>query len=50
VDRTQGNVIKVDPQHITENFADIILQTPIIATHVMATMSLHKLLKFRNEE
>ena len=49
VDETNGEVTKVDPANLTSNFSSI-LENPIIATHVKVSLTLHRLLKFRNAE
>lgn len=46
---TGGNVERVDPIHLTQNFANI-LQMPVIATNVVTKVKLHKGLEFRNED
>jgi len=48
-DLTGGMIQRVDPEHLTENFANI-LTNEIIATHVSAKVKLHQGLEFRNEE
>ena len=45
---TGGSVEKVDPEKLTENFANI-LSEPVIATKVVTKVKLHKGLRFRNE-
>lgn len=45
---TGGNVERVDPVKLTQNFANILAQ-PIIASQVVAKVKLHKGLCFRNE-
>lgn len=45
---TGGNVERVDPVSLTQNFQGI-LSKPIIATNVVAKVRLHKGLQFRNE-
>jgi hypothetical protein len=47
-EHTGGNVERVDPVTLTENFAGI-LAKPIIASNVVAKVKLHKGLQFRNE-
>jgi hypothetical protein len=46
---TGGNVERVDPASLTQNFANI-LAKPIIATNVVLKVKLHKGLQFRNEQ
>lgn len=46
---TGGNVERVDPEHLTENFANI-LSLPVIATNVVTKVRMHKGLEFRNED
>lgn len=46
---TGGDVTKVDPERIHEDFANI-LSEELIATDSQVTVSLHKSLAFRNEE
>ena len=46
---TGGNVERVDPIQLTQNFANI-LQLPVIATKVVTEIRLHKGLEFRNED
>ena len=46
---TGGQVERVDPMNLTQNFANI-LQLPVIATNVVAKVKLHKGLEFRNED
>lgn len=46
---TGGNVERVDPVQLTQNFSNI-LQLPIIATKVVTQIRLHKGLEFRNED
>lgn len=48
-EQTGGEVTRVDPVQLTQNFATI-LANPIIATQVKAKIFLHKGLKFRNED
>mmetsp|Transcript_82 Transcript_82/g.140 ORF Transcript_82/g.140 Transcript_82/m.140 type:complete len:582 (-) Transcript_82:41-1786(-) len=48
-EQTGGDVIKVAPEKISEEFANI-LADEVIATHVKATVTLHKALKFYLEE
>lgn len=45
---TGGDIIRVDPLHLSNEFANI-LSTPIIATQVTAKIKIHKGLMFRNE-
>lgn len=45
---TGGNVERVDPVQLTQNFANI-LSEPIIASNVVTKVKLHKGLQFRNE-
>jgi hypothetical protein len=47
-EQTGGNVERVDPVTLTENFAGI-LSKPIIASNVVTKVKLHKGLQFRNE-
>lgn len=47
-EKTRGEVERVDPRTIAENFQSI-LTNPIIATGCMATIFLHKGLMFRGE-
>jgi hypothetical protein len=49
VDATEGDVTVVDPEHLAENFANI-LSDQLIATHASATVTLHQSLTFRNAE
>ena len=49
VDQTNGEITKVNPRKLTQNFSNI-LETPVIATHVKVSLTLHRLLKFRNAE
>ena len=46
---TGGSVERVDPEHLTQNFANI-LSLPVIATNVMTKVKMHKGLEFRNED
>eukprot|EP00347_Sterkiella_histriomuscorum_P012379 403368807 len=46
---TGGNVERVDPVQLTQNFSNI-LQLPVIATNVVTQIRLHKGLEFRNED
>ena len=46
---TGGNVERVDTEHLTENFANI-LSLPVIATNVVTKVRMHKGLEFRNED
>ena len=46
---TGGNVERVDPVTLTQNFANILSQ-PIIASNVVTKVKLHKGLCFRNED
>lgn len=39
----------MDPANLTQEFANI-LETPVIATHVQAQISLHSIMEFRNEK
>jgi len=48
-DVTGGNVSKVNPLNLTENF-QAMLEKPIIATNVRVSLQLHKGMYFRNEE
>ena len=45
---TGGDVLRVNPLEITNEFANI-LSKPVIATHVSAVVKLHRGLMFRNE-
>lgn len=45
---TGGEVERVDPEHLTENFANI-LSLSVIATNVVIKVRIHKGLEFRNE-
>ena len=45
---TGGNVERVNPTTLTQNFANM-LSVPVIATQVEAKVKLHKGLQFRNE-
>ena len=45
---TEGNILKVDPMRLSEDFQSI-LSEKILATEVKATVNLHKALKFKNE-
>lgn len=49
VDATEGEISMVDPEHLAENFANI-LSDQLIATHASATVTMHKALAFRNAE
>ena len=40
---------RVDPEHLTQNFANI-LSLPVIATNVVTKVKMHKGLEFRNED
>ena len=46
---TGGEVLRVNPLQITNEFANI-LAKPVIATHVSAVVKMHRGLRFRNEE
>lgn len=46
---TGGNVERVNPTTLTENFANI-LEQPVIASKVECKIRLHKGMQFRNEE
>lgn len=46
---TEGNVTRVDPANLTQDFANI-LHNPIIATQVSVVVKMHNGLTFRNEE
>ena len=46
---TGGEVVRVNPLQITNEFANI-LAKPVIATHVSAVVKMHRGLRFRNEE
>lgn len=46
---TGGNVERVNPTGLTQNFSNI-LQMPVIATKVVSKIKLHKGLEFRNED
>jgi len=48
-DLTAGNVDRVSPLDITKNFQSI-LSLPVIATHVTATMLVHKGLQISSDE
>lgn len=43
---TEGNLSKVDPERLQEDFANV-LAAELLATHVNATIRLHKSLRFR---
>ena len=43
---TEGNLSKVDPEKLQEDFANV-LAAELLATHVNATIRLHKSLRFR---
>ena len=45
---TEGNVLKVDPKRLSEDFESILAEK-ILATDVKATVILHKALQFKNE-
>ena len=47
-DLTNGNVTRVNPAEIANDFANI-LSDEIVATHVELKLRLHKALKVRNE-
>lgn len=47
-DLTGGNIERVDPVNLTQNFASM-LSKPVIATNVVCKIKLHKGLQFRNE-
>jgi hypothetical protein len=47
-DLTGGNIERVDPVNLTQNFASM-LSKPVIATSVVCKIKLHKGLQFRNE-
>ena len=49
VELTGGTVSKVDPQHLAEDFSNI-LAARLIASNVNVTVLLHKALKFRNAD
>jgi hypothetical protein len=49
VDATEGEITMVDPEHLAENFANI-LSDQLIASHASATVTMHKALAFRNTE
>ena len=44
-----GNVIRIVPEKLTQEFANVLADT-VIATHVNVTVTLHKALKFVNED
>ena len=46
---TGGEVERVDPEHLTQNFANI-LSMPVIATNVTTKVKMHKGPEFRNED
>lgn len=46
---TGGQVERVNPTSLTQNFANI-LALPVIATNVVTKVKLHKGLEFRNED
>jgi hypothetical protein len=46
---TGGDVIRVKPQDLVENFSNI-LSVPVIATNVQLKVKLHKGLEFRSED
>ncbi len=46
---TGGQVQRVNPTQLTQNFANI-LSLPVIATNVVTKIKLHKGLEFRNED
>lgn len=48
-DLTGGQVERVSPETLTNNFANI-LSRPVIATNVLVKVKLHKGLTFRNED
>jgi len=48
-DLTGGQVERVSPTKLTQNFANI-LSLPVIATNVVTKVKLHKGLEFRNED
>ena len=48
VDMTGGNIERVSPETLTQDFANI-LSKPVIATGVQVKVKLHKGLTFRNE-
>jgi len=48
-DTTGGTVERVDPENLTENFANI-LSEKILATNVEVRVKLHKAMEFRNED
>lgn len=49
VDMTGGEVSRVTPSTLTENFANM-LAKPVIATNVLTRVKLHKGLQFRNQD
>ena len=49
VDTTGGELTKVDPQNLHNDFANILSQE-ILACNVTVTVNLHKALSFRNQE
>lgn len=49
VDQTGGELTKVDPQNLQNDFANILNQE-ILACNVSVTVNLHKALGFRNQE
>jgi len=48
-ERTSGEVLRVNPENLTQEFSNI-LSNPVIATQVTVKLMLHRGLKFRNEE
>jgi Mg-chelatase subunit ChlD len=48
-DFTEGNLVKVDPRKLGEDFADI-LADKVVACNVRATVTLHRALKFKGED
>ena len=49
VEATGGDLTKVDPQNLSNDFANILSQE-VLATNVKVTVNLHKDLKFRNQD
>ncbi|CAG9333239.1 unnamed protein product [Blepharisma stoltei] len=49
VEETGGNLTKVDPQNLSNDFANILAQQ-ILAFNVTVTVNLHKGLEFRNQD
>lgn len=49
VEETGGDLTKVDPENLSNDFANI-LATEVLACNVTVTVNLHKFLGFRNQE